>query len=153
MASTAATLLGRVLTVRWIVRAPVGLYRLRLGVVFGQRMLLLAHIGRNSGVRRYAVLEVVDRPAADQYVIVSGFGARSQWYRNVVANPNVLVSVGTRRDVRARATPMSAEAAEATLEGYARHHPRAWRILRESMSAALDAPDLQLPMVRLDLTS
>ncbi|MGY4650427.1 nitroreductase family deazaflavin-dependent oxidoreductase [Mycobacterium sp. URHB0021] len=153
MASTAAALLGRVLAVRWIVRAPVGLYRLRLGVVFGQRMLLLAHIGRNSGVRRYAVLEVVDRPAADQYVIVSGFGERSQWYRNVVANPNVLVSVGTRCNVPARATPMSAEATEATLERYARRHPRPWRILRASMSAALDAPDLQLPMVRLDLES
>jgi deazaflavin-dependent oxidoreductase (nitroreductase family) len=67
--------------------------------------LLLEHIGRKSGARRYAVLEVVDHPRADEYVIVSGFGEQSQWYRNVVAKPHVRVSVGLRCNAPALATP------------------------------------------------
>jgi deazaflavin-dependent oxidoreductase (nitroreductase family) len=114
-------------------------------------MLMLEHIGRKTGARRYAVLEVVDHPAPSQYVIVSGFGEKSQWYRNVVAHPQVRVSVGVRRDVPATATPMTTEAVEETLDRYARHHPRTWRTLQEAMSSALDTPDLKLPMVRLEL--
>ena len=114
-------------------------------------MLLLEHIGRKSGTRRYAVLEVVDHPRPDEYVIVSGFGEQSQWYRNVVANPRVRVSVGLRRDVPARATPLTRDAAEQTLDRYAEQHPRTWNALQQAMAAALDTPDLQLPMVRLEL--
>lgn len=114
-------------------------------------MLLLEHVGRKTGARRYAVLEVVDHPAADEYVIVSGFGETAQWYRNVVANPQVRVSVGVRRDVPATATPLTPEAVEETVERYARRHPRTWRTLNEAMAEALKTPDLELPMVRLKL--
>ena len=85
--SRSSHLLGRILKNRVLVRAPIWLYRFHLGFLFGRRMLLLEHLGRKSGARRYAVLEVVDHPRTDEYVIVSGFGERSQWYRNVVANP------------------------------------------------------------------
>jgi deazaflavin-dependent oxidoreductase (nitroreductase family) len=140
------------LKTRGFVRAPIYLYKLRLGFLFGRRMLLLEHIGRKSGARRYAVLEVVDHPAADQYVIVSGFGDTAQWYRNVTANPQVRVSVGLRRNVPATATPLTPEAVENTIERYAKRHPRAWRTLNEAMAAALDTPNLKLPMVRLELS-
>jgi deazaflavin-dependent oxidoreductase (nitroreductase family) len=150
--SRRSEVLAALLRTRWFVRAPIWLYRLRLGFLFGNRMLLLEHIGRKSGTRRYAVLEVVDHPSTDVYIIVSGFGEKSQWYRNVVAKSRVRVSVGLRRDVPATATPMAPEAVEATLERYAQEHPRTWRMLQEAMSAALDTPDLKLPMVRLELS-
>jgi deazaflavin-dependent oxidoreductase (nitroreductase family) len=149
--SRSSALLARLLRNRRLVRAPIWLYRAHLGILFGHRMLMLEHIGRKSGAPRYAVLEVVDRPGPDQYVIVSGFGEKSQWYRNVVANPHVRVSVGLRRDVPATATSMTPEAVEETLDRYARHHPRAWRTLQAAMSSALDTPDLNLPMVLLEL--
>jgi deazaflavin-dependent oxidoreductase (nitroreductase family) len=149
--SRSSEVLGRLLKTRWFVRAPIYLYKLRLGGLLGHRMLLLEHIGRKSGGRRYAVLEVVDHPRADEYVIVSGFGEQSQWYRNVVANRHVRVSVGLRRNVPALATPLTPEAATETLDRYAEKHPRTWRTLQESMAAALDTPDLALPMVRLEL--
>ena len=44
---------------RLLFRAPVWLYRLGLGGLFGKRMLLLNHTGRKSGLPRQAVLEVV----------------------------------------------------------------------------------------------
>jgi deazaflavin-dependent oxidoreductase (nitroreductase family) len=150
--SRSSELLGRLLKNRVLVRAPIWLYRFHLGFLFGRRMLLLEHIGRKNGARRFAVLEVVDHPGTDEYVIVSGFGERSQWYRNVVANPSVRVSVGVRRNVPAIATPLTHEAAEETLDRYAEHHPRTWRTLQGAMAAALDTRDLRLPMVRLELS-
>jgi deazaflavin-dependent oxidoreductase (nitroreductase family) len=46
--------------------------------------------------RRYVVLEVVDHPASDTYLIASGFGAKAQWFRNIQANPRVRVYAGSR---------------------------------------------------------
>jgi deazaflavin-dependent oxidoreductase (nitroreductase family) len=146
-----ASIGARALRTRWLVRAPIRLYRAGLGFVFGNRLLMLEHVGRVSGERRYVVLEVVDRPSAREYVIVSGFGPTSQWYRNVAANPRVRVSSGSRKLVPATAALMSeAESAEA-LRDYAARHPRAWTNLRATIEAAVEHPVTGLPMVRLQL--
>ena len=39
--------------------------------------------------------------APDIYVIVSGFGEAAQWYRNLLADPHVRISVGWRRNADA----------------------------------------------------
>jgi deazaflavin-dependent oxidoreductase (nitroreductase family) len=151
MRPDAAAVFSRLLKTRWLVRTPIWLYRMRLGFVLGHRMLLLEHVGRRSGQRRYAVLEVVERSGADTYVIVSGFGERAQWYRNVKANPHVRVSVGFRCETPAVANQLSREAAAETLDRYARGHPRAWRHLEPTLRAALREPNLELPMFALKL--
>jgi deazaflavin-dependent oxidoreductase (nitroreductase family) len=46
---------------------------------------------RKSGLGRYVVLEVVDHPTPDSYVVASGFGEKAQWFRNVKANPRMRV--------------------------------------------------------------
>jgi len=149
--SRRSELLGSLLRTRWLVRAPVYAYKLRLGALFGHRMLLLEHIGRKTGARRYAVLEVVDRPAPDDFVVVSGFGERAQWYRNVIANPAVRVSVGWRHLVPATATPLTEAEVDATLDRYTAEHPRTWQTLKNAMTEATGSPDLHLPMLRLHL--
>ena len=143
--------LARLLKNRARVRAPIWLYRARLGFVLGHRMLLLEHVGRKTGARRYAVLEVVERPAPGEYVIVSGFGARSQWYRNVLAEPRVRVSVGARRSVPAVAVPMSRDSAKAALNRYAQRYPKTWARIEPTLEAALETPELDLPMLTLQL--
>jgi hypothetical protein len=90
LAASAAGLLR----VRWVVRVPVGLYRARLGFLLGPRLLMLEHTGRKSGARRHVVLEVVGHPQPGSYVVVSGFGDRAQWFRNVRADPRVRVFAG-----------------------------------------------------------
>jgi hypothetical protein len=55
---------ARILGSRSLMRAPIWIFKARGGAVFGTRILMLEHIGRKSGMRRYAVLEVIDRPAA-----------------------------------------------------------------------------------------
>ncbi|WP_067825654.1 nitroreductase family deazaflavin-dependent oxidoreductase [Actinomadura kijaniata] len=148
-----AALAARALRTRRLARAPIHLYRAGLGAVFGARLLMLEHTGRVTGARRHVVLEVVDRPAPDTYVVVSGFGERSQWYRNVLADPDVRVSTGLRRGVPARAVPMPEQESAETLRRYARARPRAWRNLRAVIERATGAPVTTLPMVRLTLSA
>jgi deazaflavin-dependent oxidoreductase (nitroreductase family) len=139
--------------VRWFVRAPIWLFRARLGAIFGGRLLMLEHRGRKSGRRRQVVLEVVDRPEPGTYVIVSGFGKRAQWYRNVEADPRVRVWLGSHGPVAAVARPLGPEEAAAALRRYADAHPRAWASLRpvleQTLGARIEEGGTELPMVAL----
>lgn len=83
-----------ILRTKWLVRAPIALFRAGMGFLFGGRMLLLEHIGRTSGEARYVVLEVLTRPSRGEVVIASGFGRKSQWLQNIQANPDCHVSIG-----------------------------------------------------------
>lgn len=139
MPPASSSWLVRLLRTRWLVRAPIWLWRARLGFLLGSRLLLLEHIGRRSGARRYVALEVVGRPAADHYLVVSGFGDRAQWLRNVRVHSGVRVSVGRRNRVPAQARLLAPEEVAEHLSEYAKRHPRAWRtfeaLLRDSAGA------------------
>ncbi|MGV0849226.1 nitroreductase family deazaflavin-dependent oxidoreductase [Mycolicibacterium phlei] len=100
-------------------KAHVWVYRLsggrigskwRIGAGFKKPVptLLLEHIGRKTG--RRLVTPLVYIHDGDDIVVVASQGGRDtdpQWYRNLVANPDAFVEIGTeRRPVRAvTATP------------------------------------------------
>ena len=153
--SVAAAWAARLMRVRWIVRAPVWLYRAWLGFVFGSRLLMLEHTGRKTGIRRYAVLEAIDHPGPGTYIVAAGFGDHAQWLRNVWANPHVRVYTGSRRPVPATARPLTREQAAAALTAYAGRHPRAWAALKPvfetTLGARIDSDGTSLPMIALDL--
>lgn len=142
---------ARVLRTRSLVRAPIALYKAGLGWLLGGRILMLEHRGRTSGLRRYVCLEVVERPSPDRIVIVSGFGKRAKWYRNLEAHPRCFVSTGGLRRVPARATLLDAEESAAALERYRQAHPRDWELLRGAIEQATGRPVHGLPMVELQL--
>ncbi len=82
---------------RALFRAPIHLYRLGLGWLFGNRILLLNHIGRVSRKQRQVILEVVEHDRTDDsFVVASGWGPGAAWYRNVRHTPDVSIRVGTR---------------------------------------------------------
>lgn len=145
------------LRVRGFVRAPIWVYRARLGFVFGTRLLMLEHVGRTSGLRRYVVLEIVDHPAPRRYVVVSGFGDRAQWLRNVVANPEVNVYLGSRTPAPAMAHRLDVDTSAEALGRYARAHPRSWAklrpVLEETLGTRIDERGTELPMVAIDLVA
>ncbi len=118
---------------RLFLRLPIWLYRLRLGWLLGQRFLMLEHTGRRSGLKRHTVLEVVDhdRPAG-RYVVASGWGAKSDWYRNIRHTPQVTVRVGGDRFPAFARTMESGEAITA-LSSYAKKNPRAFQMLAKQM--------------------
>jgi deazaflavin-dependent oxidoreductase (nitroreductase family) len=117
---------------RLLLRAPIALYRLRLGWLLGQRFLRLDHTGRKSGLEHSTVLEVVRHdPISGACVVASGWG-ESQWYKNVTADPAVTFTLGTRKH-KARAMCLSVQDAESELRDYARRHPVALRKLAKMM--------------------
>ena len=153
-------LASRLLHARWFVRAPIALFRSGLGTLAGSRLLMLAHRGRTTGATRYVVLEVVDRPAPGSWVVVAGLGPRSQWYRNVVADPRVLVWTGRRRGVRATARVLPPEAGADLLRGYADRHARGWAVLgpvlgewSEPLAAERGEPDWRRVVPVVEVTT
>jgi deazaflavin-dependent oxidoreductase (nitroreductase family) len=144
-----ARIADRFFQTRWLVRMPVGLYRAGLGFLFGKRLLMLEHIGRKSGARRRVVLEVLGRPAPGEYVIISGFAEKAQWYRNITANPHVRVSTGFRRNMAALAEPMPQAESAAVLRDFIERHPADWKKMQGVLEHACGRPVDTMPMVRL----
>lgn len=122
---------------RWALRAPILLYRLRLGWLLGDRFLLLHHVGRKTGLPRKTVVEVVEHDEAnDSYLVASGWGTRSQWYRNLQAAPDVTIQVG-RRTIAARAETLPPGPAAQALTRYRERYPRAARELSRLLGVDL----------------
>lgn len=114
-------------------RLPIVLYRLRLGWLLGGRFILLNHIGRKSGQTRQTVLEVVGHDErSDTYYIVSGWGHQSNWYRNLLATPEISVQVG-RRHLDARAETLTPPEGVRVLLNYREKHALAARELGRLM--------------------
>lgn len=142
---------ARLLQNRRLMRTPIWLYRHGLGVVLGPRILMLEHVGRTSGLPRYVCLEVVERPSPSVILIVSGFGARSQWYRNLRHRPECFVSVGRLRRVPAHARFVPQREALRVLIRYREAHPKAWQRLRGAIEEAVGHEIEGLPMIELTL--
>lgn len=114
---------------RWLLRFPITLYRLGLGGLLGGRFLLINHVGRKSGQMRQTVVEVAghDRDS-DTYYVASGWGYKSNWYRNLLAHPDVSIQVGHRK-LSVHADNLSPETGAQVLLAYRKQHPFAAREL------------------------
>jgi deazaflavin-dependent oxidoreductase (nitroreductase family) len=89
-------------------KAPVHLWRLGLQPILGQKLMLITHTGRKSGLPRRTLVEyhVLD----GQKYAPSGFGERAQWYKNIVADPNVTIQTAQGAEhVKARRVTEDAE--------------------------------------------
>jgi deazaflavin-dependent oxidoreductase (nitroreductase family) len=148
---------ARMMRSRRLMRAPIWIYRIRAGVLFGSRLVMLEHIGRKSGETRYVVLEVLDHPMPDTYVVASGFGTAAQWFRNVQANSKVRVYIESRAPAPATARVLDQQAADRAVAAYRSRHPAAWARLKPVLGQTLGRPitdtNVPLPMVELRLDS
>jgi deazaflavin-dependent oxidoreductase (nitroreductase family) len=115
-------------------RLPDLLYRHGLGWVLGRRFLRLLHVGRRTGRRYATVLEVVrhDRRRAE-YVVVSGFGTRTDWLRNIEAGNPVEVTV-SRRTFVADHRRLDREEAFAVIADYERRNRVIGPVVRKALS-------------------
>ena len=126
----------------WFWRAPIYLYRWHLGGILGGRFLLLNHIGRKSGLPRQAVLEVIKHDSKTYYSS-SGFGEKSQWYKNILHTPDVKIQVG-RKKMDALAEHLSYPEAKKVLGEYAEKHPSALRELSRLVGLSYDGSEESL---------
>ncbi len=109
---------------RKLARAPIWLYRWRLGWLLGKRFLLLEHRGRKSGRTYHTVVEVVHHdPSTDTYYVVSGFGKRADWFRNIQVHPDVFITVGQRR-MPALARVLPVDEGTRVLSAFMKRHPK-----------------------------
>jgi deazaflavin-dependent oxidoreductase (nitroreductase family) len=139
---------------RFLFRMPIHLYRLRLGWLFGRRLLLLNHIGHVSGKPRQSVLEVAEHDG-DTYVVASGWGPTAAWYRNIQHTPEVSIRVGTRT-IPVTAIPLDREEGAQVFVRYgSRHRSAAKYVLPRVLGFSVDGSDAdfravgqQLPFVR-----
>jgi len=114
-------------------RAPILLYCLHLGWLFGSRFLLLTHTGRKSGQPRQTVLEVVSyNKKTGTYYVAVAWRKKTDWYLNILQTSRVDVQVGNRQ-FEAEANQTSREEAERVLWEYAQKHPIALRELSSMM--------------------
>lgn len=74
---------------RFLFRAPLILWRLGLGPLLGQIILLLTHTGRKSSLPRRTLVEYY-RLDGRPYVICA-WGRQSQWGQNLLADPRCTI--------------------------------------------------------------
>ncbi|MBB4930414.1 deazaflavin-dependent oxidoreductase (nitroreductase family) [Lipingzhangella halophila] len=134
---------------RAIYRAPIWIYRIGLGSLLGSRFVLLTHIGRNSGQARQVVLEVVGRHEWGGVLVASGYGARSQWFKNITRNPRVRFQVG-RRSYEGTAAPLPPAESGRVLAAYARQHPRTAASLLKAVGHDTEGSDAGYERVGAD---
>ncbi|MFF9819778.1 nitroreductase family deazaflavin-dependent oxidoreductase [Streptomyces sp. NPDC014006] len=141
-------------------RLPMLAFRVGLGPLFGQRLLLLHHVGRVSGRHHEVVLEVVGRgPDRDSWIVAFGFGPSADWYRNLSRQPHTLILVGNRR-IPVTAHFLPADEGAEIMARYAPRHPRLARHLCAFMGVPVDGTPSSyreagrhIPFVRLQTAS
>lgn len=126
---------------RFFYRFPILFYKWGLGGIFGKRMLLLNHKGRKSGLSRKAVLEVVNHnPKTNTYIINAGFGPKSDWYQNLLVQPNASIVVG-KEQIDIQATSIHGEAGGDFLLGYSKDHPKEAKMISKLLGYQVDGTD------------
>ncbi len=78
-----------------LMQLPLVLYRMGLGPLLAQRIIVLSTRGRKTGLWRHVPLGFA-RDGEAVYVI-SNRGERADWYRNLERNPDATIQAGNRR--------------------------------------------------------
>jgi deazaflavin-dependent oxidoreductase (nitroreductase family) len=89
---------------RQVFKTPIVLWRLGLGPLVGQIFMILTTTGRTSGLPRRTAVEY--HVWHGKTYIYSGWGERSQWYKNLLADPRVTIQTahGTEHVIARRVT-------------------------------------------------
>lgn len=83
---------------------------------------MIVHTGRRTGLRRRTVVEVIRYDGATgSIVVMSGFGRRSDWYRNIQAREATSITVGRHEFVPTH-EELSEDEAVAAVAEYERRH-------------------------------
>ena len=115
--------------------APNGLYANGFGWLLGRRFLRLSHTGRRSGRTFHVVLEVVRyNRSTGEATVISGFGDRADWVRNLRAGGPAAVDFG-RAPRPAAYRVLGLDEAEATYAAYERRNLLIAPLVRWTLTA------------------
>ncbi len=144
--------------VLWFFRLGPKLYRWRLGWLLGRRLLLLEHTGRTSDLARETALEVMRYDTAGGvYIVAAVFGSSSDWYRHILAGPQVTIRLGGR-SYPAVAEPLDPTTAYDEFVSYGARHRLFVRLLPKLSGIPFDGSEAgyrrvaeELPLVALSV--
>lgn len=122
---------------KWIFKIPVLQYKLGLGWLTGKTILLLTTTGRKTGKQRLTPLEYIYDRENDRYRIAAGWGGNTDWYRNILRNPNAKVQVG-RRKFDAIAEKVCDEEVAKYMMQVSERHPRMDKVWQRWSDKVLD---------------
>lgn len=113
-------------------RFPIVLYRLRLGRLLGRRFLVIVHRGRRTGKTHATAIEVARYdPTNEEAFVVSAWGERSDWYRNLSKHRACEVWIGGKRWISIQQRMLSADETFDLVQRYRSEHPwAAWVLSR-----------------------
>jgi len=98
---------------RLFFKSPIALYHGPIAEIMRQRcVMLLTTTGRRTGAPRTTGVSFM--PLDGHFIVFSGWGVRSDWYRNLLADPNVTIRVGNKT-LRATAAPVQDPARRSAL--------------------------------------
>lgn len=107
---------------KWIFKLPILFYDLGLSSLMSDQVLLLTTTGRRTGKPRRTPLGYTYDSELQAYVVVAGWEGKTDWYRNLKANPQVKVQVGRSR-FECRAQMLSKPERMRLLEEYVELNP------------------------------
>lgn len=127
---------------RWLLRLPLWLYKLRLGWLAGHRLVYIAHRGRRTGARHEVVAEVLryDK-SVPELVVVAAWGGEPDWYRNLAAGPAIEVRIAAQHWDQPEHRFLGGTEALHTLREYQEAHPHAWRRIAPLLGFPADPED------------
>ena len=91
---------------RFLLRLPILQYRLGLQSLIAGRILILTTRGRKTGQPRQTALGYVYEPASDTYLVMTGWGGRSDWYQNAFVTLGWISGSVNAEFTRARCLPL-----------------------------------------------
>ena len=109
---------------RGVFRSYVWFHQLGLSFLIPGWILILGTTGRRSGKLRLTALEYGYDEQKKRYFLMSGWGEKSDWYRNAQANPRVQLWIGRQRSDGA-ARPATHEEVAQEMESILTIYPRA----------------------------
>lgn len=105
---------------------PVLLDQYGLGWLLGRQFIVITHRGRRSGlIRRTGVMVLNQDPQTGELCVAAG-SLKSDWYRNILAEPALLVSHAGHRFIPIQRLLSTAELAEYIASARKYHPIRAW---------------------------
>ena len=112
----------------FLFRIPAILYRIGLGFILPRQMFLTT-IGRKTGKPHRVVVDIIKHDKDnDVYFVNAGWGLKSDWFRNLMTNPNVKVQIG-RRKFNGKAIILPLKEAEDILVEFINRHPNYVRLM------------------------
>jgi|LSQX01.2.fsa_nt_gb deazaflavin-dependent oxidoreductase (nitroreductase family) len=106
--------------IKKLLKSPLFLYRLGLGKLFGNYILILSTTGRHTGNVHRTPVEYFFHE--DRFYIISGFGEQPDWFQNIQSSPRVTVQNGYET-LCVRARPPQTKAEWQAIELYLTHSP------------------------------